>query len=87
MVGWLSLAFPRLTPWSMVHVFVFQNKRKFATFYFPKLIIVGLIWMASVVMATWLVYNELRDPTYNYRLDTGNFFVSGSNLVIFVDSY
>ena len=60
----------------MIIMTSFQNKRKFATFYLPKLVIVGLIWIASVVMATWLVYNELRDPTYNYRLDTGNFFVS-----------
>ena len=59
------------------HFLFFQNKRLFATFYAPKLIIVGLIWITAVTLSSWQEYNELRDPTYNYRLDTGNFLVGG----------
>jgi hypothetical protein len=52
-----------------------QNKRRFATFYLPKIFLVGLVWLAAVTLSSWQEYNELRDPTYNYRLDTGNFMV------------
>lgn len=34
-----------------------------------------MLWMSAVVMATWQEYNELRDPTYSYKLDTDNFYV------------
>lgn len=52
-----------------------QNKRKFAPFYLPKLAVVGLIWISAVTLATWQSYNLLTDPTYDYRIDTGNFLV------------
>lgn len=61
--------------WLCLYHGVRQNKRRFATFYAPKLVIVGLIWIAAVTLSSWQEYNELRDPTYNYRLDTGNFLV------------
>ena len=56
--------------------FALQNKRRFATFYLPKMFIVGMMWFCVVVLASWQEYNELRDPTYYYRLDAGNFLVS-----------
>jgi len=59
--------------WLCLYHGVRQNKRLFLTFYVPKIVIVGLIWFASVILASWQEYNELQDPTYNYRLDTGNF--------------
>ena len=58
---------------------LFQNERHCATFYFPKLLIVGLIWIAAIVVSSWQEYNELQDPTYNYRVDAGNFLVSMTN--------
>jgi hypothetical protein len=60
----------------------FQNERHFAKFYLPKLVIVGLIWISAVTLSSWQEYNELQDPTYNYKLDTGNFLVSVASRVI-----
>lgn len=33
------------------------------------------MWLCAIVLATWEKYNELRDPTYNHFVDTGNFQV------------
>lgn len=53
-----------------------QTDRRFSTFYLPKLLVVGLIWIAAVTLASWQEYNELQDPTYYYRLDKTNFMVN-----------
>uniref|UniRef100_A0A7M4FL22 Transmembrane protein 181 n=1 Tax=Crocodylus porosus TaxID=8502 RepID=A0A7M4FL22_CROPO len=50
-----------------------QGERKCLTFYLPKFFIVGLLWLASVTLGIWQTINELHDPTYQYRVDTGNF--------------
>ncbi|OCT77958.1 transmembrane protein 181 isoform X1 [Xenopus laevis] len=50
-----------------------QGERKCLTFYLPKLFIVGLLWLASVTLGIWQTVNELHDPTYQYKVDTGNF--------------
>eukprot|EP00075_Anas_platyrhynchos_P020960 XP_027310213.1 transmembrane protein 181 [Anas platyrhynchos] len=50
-----------------------QGERKCLTFYLPKFFIVGLLWLASVTLGIWQTVNEVRDPTYQYRVDTGNF--------------
>ncbi|CAH2251454.1 transmembrane 181 isoform X1 [Pelobates cultripes] len=50
-----------------------QAERKCLTFYLPKFFIVGLLWLASVTLGIWQTVNELRDPTYQYRVDIGNF--------------
>ncbi|KAG8583415.1 hypothetical protein GDO81_008396, partial [Engystomops pustulosus] len=50
-----------------------QGERKCATFYLPKFLIVGMLWLASVTLGIWQTVNELHDPTYQYRVDTGNF--------------
>uniref|UniRef100_UPI00398ECF92 transmembrane protein 181 isoform X2 n=1 Tax=Pristiophorus japonicus TaxID=55135 RepID=UPI00398ECF92 len=55
------------------HGFRVQGERKFLTFYLPKLFIVGLLWLAAVTLGIWQTINELRDPTYQYRVDTSNF--------------
>ncbi|MEE6475394.1 hypothetical protein FKM82_010738 [Ascaphus truei] len=39
----------------------------------PRIFIVGLLWLASVVCFVFNRVNELHDPTYQYRVDTGNF--------------
>ncbi|XP_077297204.1 transmembrane protein 181 [Arctopsyche grandis] len=51
-----------------------QNERWFMTFYFPKLFIVGMIWLSAIILATWQKYNELRDPTYDYVVDTTHYY-------------
>ena len=48
--------------------------------------IVGLMWFCVVMLASWQEYNELQDPTYNYRLDAGNFLVS-YNIIMHIKDY
>ncbi|XP_060023574.1 transmembrane protein 181 isoform X1 [Lagenorhynchus albirostris] len=50
-----------------------QGERKCLTFYLPKCFIVGLLWLACVTLGIWQTINELHDPMYQYRVDTGNF--------------
>nr|KAF6463396.1 transmembrane protein 181 [Molossus molossus] len=50
-----------------------QGERKCLTFYLPKFFIVGLLWLACVTLGIWQTVNELHDPMYQYRVDTGNF--------------
>ncbi|KAK5610123.1 hypothetical protein CRENBAI_011097, partial [Crenichthys baileyi] len=50
-----------------------QGERKFLTFYLPKLIIVGLLWLSAVTLGIWQTVNELQDPTYFYKVDIANF--------------
>lgn len=52
-----------------------QNERRLLSFYLPKVLIVGLLWLSAVTMASWQKCNELKDPTYNYKIDTSNFYV------------
>uniref|UniRef100_A0A6M2CPK5 Putative transmembrane protein n=1 Tax=Rhipicephalus microplus TaxID=6941 RepID=A0A6M2CPK5_RHIMP len=59
--------------WLCVYHGIRQNERRFATFYLPKLLVVGMLWTAAFVLASWQRYNELRDPTYNYKVDTQGF--------------
>ncbi|ELU00224.1 hypothetical protein CAPTEDRAFT_100629 [Capitella teleta] len=77
--------------WLCLYHGVRVNKRRFTTFYLPKILLVGLVWFAAITLSSWQEFNELRDPTYNYRLDTGNFlgfkiffFVCGSLYVLYL---
>ncbi|KAK7868529.1 hypothetical protein R5R35_004812 [Gryllus longicercus] len=60
--------------WLCIYHGLRQNERRILTFYLPKLIIVGSLWLAAVIMASLQKYNEFRDPTYSYKLDTSNFY-------------
>lgn len=62
--------------WLCIYHGLRQNERKFFTFYLPKLIVILPMWLCAIVLATWEKYNELRDPTYNHFVDTGNYQVS-----------
>ncbi|KAL0967794.1 hypothetical protein UPYG_G00257020 [Umbra pygmaea] len=50
-----------------------QGERKCLTFYLPKLVIVGLLWLSAVTLGIWQTVNELQDPTYQYKVDIVNF--------------
>lgn len=67
-------------PWCLMNKMTFcldsQNERRMITFYLPKIIVVGSLWGAALILATWLRWSELEDPTYNYVLDTSNYYVS-----------
>lgn len=44
-------------------------------FYLPKLIVVGMLWFAAIILGTWERYNEMQDPTYSHIVDTNNYYV------------
>nr|CAB3267059.1 transmembrane protein 181-like [Phallusia mammillata] len=50
-----------------------SEKRPFFSFYLPKLVICGLLWLAAITLGSWQQYNELLDPTYQTRVDIKNF--------------
>ncbi|XP_046734631.1 transmembrane protein 181 isoform X1 [Diprion similis] len=60
--------------WLCVYHGLRQNERRLATFYLPKLLVVGMLWGAALTLAMWLRCTELEDPTYNYVLDTSNYY-------------
>ncbi|GAB6032821.1 hypothetical protein CHUAL_012023 [Chamberlinius hualienensis] len=77
--------------WLCIYHGIRQNERYFITFYLPKVILVGMLWMASVTLASWHKFNERRDPTYNYTLDTQNyngfklfFFIAGGMYMVYL---
>ncbi|XP_026111177.1 transmembrane protein 181-like isoform X2 [Carassius auratus] len=50
-----------------------QGQRRLLTFYLPKLLVVGLLWLSAVTLGIWQTVNELQDPTYQYKVDIQNF--------------
>lgn len=62
--------------WLCVYHGLRQNERRFIIFYLPKLALVGAIWISMVVMGVWQKFSEMNDPTFSYRLDADNFYVS-----------
>ncbi|XP_014213991.1 transmembrane protein 181 [Copidosoma floridanum] len=60
--------------WLCVYHGLRQNKWKMITFYLPKLLVVGSLWGATLLLATWLRWSEMEDPTYNYVVDTSNYY-------------
>ncbi|XP_076039703.1 transmembrane protein 181 isoform X2 [Oratosquilla oratoria] len=59
--------------WLCVYHGLRQNERTFLSFYLPKLVVVGLMWLSAIVMATLQKYNELQDPTYSAFIETNHF--------------
>ncbi|KAG1671101.1 Transmembrane protein 181 [Nymphon striatum] len=59
--------------WLCLYHGIRQNERPLLTFYGPKVLIVGMLWISAFTLASWQEFNELRDPTYNYKVDTGHF--------------
>jgi len=40
-----------------------EREREFKSFYLPKMLLLGLLWIAVVGVFSWQEYNELFDPT------------------------
>ncbi|KAI4878039.1 hypothetical protein NFI96_000412 [Prochilodus magdalenae] len=57
----------------VVLTFIVTGERRFLTFYLPKLVIVGLMWISAVTLGIWQLVNELQDPTYQYNIDMQHF--------------
>jgi len=61
--------------WLCVYHGLRQNDRRWLIFYFPKVVLVGSIWLSMIVVAMWQEYEEVSDPTFSYQLDTEHFYV------------
>ncbi|CAG0881490.1 unnamed protein product [Cyprideis torosa] len=59
--------------WLCVYHGLRQNNRSFKSFYLPKLILVGSLWLSAFTLAVWERSNELRDPTYSYEVDVHHY--------------
>ncbi|UYV60779.1 TMEM181 [Cordylochernes scorpioides] len=59
--------------WLCIYHGIRQTRRGCATFYLPKLAVTGVLWTSAVTLASWQRVNQLRDPTYDYHLDTSSF--------------
>ncbi|XP_034244090.1 transmembrane protein 181 [Thrips palmi] len=59
--------------WLCIYHGLRQNERRWGSFYAPKLLLVGLLWLGAVVMASWQKCNELHDPTFNHRVDAADY--------------
>nr|XP_002734424.1 PREDICTED: transmembrane protein 181-like [Saccoglossus kowalevskii] len=77
--------------WLCLYHAVRQSERRISTFYFPKLLITGILWLTAFSLATFQQYNELNDPTFQYKVDTGSFlglkiffFIVGSIYLLYL---
>jgi len=43
-----------------------ERERSFKTFYFPKILLLGVLWLAIVVAMSYGEYNELIDPAVTF---------------------
>lgn len=73
--------------WLCLYHGIRQNKRKFATFYLPKIFMVGVVWLSVVALFSWQSVKELSDPTYNYQNDFSNFFGVKIFIMVLVGFY
>uniref|UniRef100_UPI00358F2B98 transmembrane protein 181 isoform X2 n=1 Tax=Myxine glutinosa TaxID=7769 RepID=UPI00358F2B98 len=55
------------------HAMRLQSQGRFVTFYLPKLLIVGTLWLAAIMLGAWQTKNQLHDPTFHYPMDSGSF--------------
>jgi len=77
--------------WLCAYHGIRQNNRKFVSFYLPKLILVAAIWITGCTILSWQEYNEIQDPSYQYKVDSGHFlalkvffFVLGALYVVYL---
>lgn len=68
--------------WLCAYHGIRQAERRFLPFYLPKVIIVGLIWATGCTILSWQEINEVHDPSYQYKIDTGHFL--GLKIFFFV---
>jgi len=61
-----------------------QEARPFKTFYLPKLVLLGLIWVAGIVVYTWSQYQQLGNAAYNVASDPSFIFFQVVMLVLII---
>ncbi|CAF4414936.1 unnamed protein product [Rotaria sp. Silwood2] len=52
-----------------------QNVRQFLPFYLPKIILVSILWIFSIVFSSVRIIQEFHDPMYNMTIDITQFTV------------
>jgi len=55
--------------WLSVYHGIRQNVRRFFSFYFPKIILISLLWVFFVVLLSVRIVQEYRDPMYDLTID------------------
>uniref|UniRef100_A0A8C4NGY5 Transmembrane protein 181 n=1 Tax=Eptatretus burgeri TaxID=7764 RepID=A0A8C4NGY5_EPTBU len=73
------------------HAMRLQSQGRFVTFYLPKLLIVGTLWLAAITLGAWQTKTQLHDPTFHYTVDSASFkgmkiffFIVGSLYVLYL---
>ena len=51
--------------WLCVYHGIRKSERNFFSFYLPKLLLVGLLWIIGCVMLSWSALYQSLDPTYS----------------------
>ncbi|ODM90187.1 Transmembrane protein [Orchesella cincta] len=59
--------------WLSIYHGLRQVERRFLTFYLPKFVLVGSLWVSAMILATWQKLNTTKDPTYSYEVETEKF--------------
>ncbi|CAF4140380.1 unnamed protein product, partial [Rotaria sp. Silwood2] len=52
-----------------------QNVRQFLPFYLPKIILVSILWIFSIVFSSVRIIQEFHDPMYNMTIDITQFTI------------
>ncbi|ERL87657.1 hypothetical protein D910_05048 [Dendroctonus ponderosae] len=55
--------------WLSIYHGLRQNERNLYTFYLPKIFVVSMMYVPTMVLSTWQKIGELRDPTYDHRIE------------------
>jgi len=95
--GWFPIFLNRLLYASFIVLLLFfwlvlfdgirkeSNQRPFKTFYLPKLILLGLLWIAGIVVFTWSQLRQLQDPVYDTSSELpGYIFFQVAMLILLV---
>ncbi|CAF3648793.1 unnamed protein product [Adineta steineri] len=59
--------------WLSIYHGIRQSTRRFLPFYLPKIILVSVLWIFSIVLSSTRTTQEFRDPMYNITIDIKQF--------------
>ena len=51
-----------------------QTKRHLVRFYLPKFTLVFTMWLSALTMEITQQFNEVRDPTYSFQINTAHYY-------------
>ena len=69
-----SFLFTLLMFWLCVLHGLRQTRRPLVRFYFPKFLLVFLMWLSALTMEITQQFNEVRDPTYSFQINTAHYY-------------